>query len=345
MWKLQNELIDLETAKKINGFLPDKTLGRQEQQKFWTTFSPTVGLTFDVFGDGKTIAKASYRLFPGSGWGYGAWSPTGQGGSVSFHWIDWDKNLKANWTELYWRRAGSVQTWYPAFLPDGTFDFSRIDADKGTNWSGFEWTNPLGFTQNYGVYDWDNLKVSLTHDLSFTLERELTRDMSVAGTFSYRRYGRYSRSRSYYPVGSFPTLSDPNHIRQMSDYEIVSKVPSTLVNPATGQTFDPKESAGRNVWAGKNVDYVTTPTSWSYNDMADPTSNDKYWGWDFAFNKRLSNKWMFNASFSWQTQRTYYGDNYIGNETNRWAYDGQMWATSLGTNSGKGTGSFFSRWM
>ena len=54
---------------------------------------------------------------------------------------------------------------------------------------------------------------------------------------------------------------------------------------------------------------------------------------------------MLNGSFSWQTQRTYWGDNYIGNETNRWAYDGQMWATSLGGNSGKTGGNFFSRWM
>jgi hypothetical protein len=346
MWTLQNQIIDLDTAKKINQFLPDKTLGKQEQQKFWTVFSPTVGLTFDVFGDGKTIAKASYRLYPGSGWGYGSWSPTGQGGSISFHWIDWDKNNIANWTELYWRRAGSVQTWYPAFLADGTLDFSRIDADKGTNWSGFEWTNPLGFTQPYGVYDWDKMKVTLTHDFSATLERELTRDMSVAATFSYRRYGRYSRTRSYYPAAAFPTLSDPNHIRQAGDYEIVSQIPTTLKNPATGQTFDPKEASGRNVWAGKNVDYVTTPTSWFYGDMADPSMNDKYWGWDFVFNKRLSNKWMFNASFSWQTQRTYYGDNYVGNPTNMWAYDGQMWATSLGGNSGKPSGgTYFSRWM
>ena len=80
--------------------------------------------------------------------------------------------------------------------------------------------------------------------------------------------------------------------------------------------------------------------------MADPSARDQYWGWDFIFNKRLSKKWMLNGSFSWQTQRTYWGDNYIGNETTRWAYDGQMWATSLGTNSGKTSGgNFFSRWM
>jgi hypothetical protein len=346
MWDLQNKIIDLETAQKINKILVPKTRPDLEPQKHWLVFSPTVGLTYDVFGDGKTIAKASWRMFPGSGWGYGAWAPTGTGGWSTFEWIDFDNNYKVNWQELYWRTNTSVRTAYPVWLADGTLNTSRINTDKGTTWGGFEWDNPLALTQPYAVYDWDNLKVSLTHDVSVSLERQFTQDISASVTFSYRRYGRYTRSLSYYPAAAFPTISDPNHKRAASDYEIVWKVPDTLVDPTTGKTFDPKEAKGRDIWAGKNVDYVTTSTSWSWNEMADPSARDAYWGWDFVFNKRLSKKWMFNGSFSWQTQRTYYGDNYIGNETNRWAYDGQMWASSLGTNSGKPSGgNFFSRWM
>lgn len=346
MWTLQNQIMDLEVAQAINSFLPVKTRPEQRPQKHWTVFSPTVGLTYDIFGDGKTIAKASYRLFPGSGWGYGSWAPSGTGGWMSFHWVDFDNNYKISKSELYWRYRGSTATPYPAFLPDGSFDLSRVATDKSTNWGGFEFDQPMALTPNYTTYDWDNLKVSLTHDVSISLERQFTQDISASLVFSYRRYGRYSRTRNYYPADKYPTLSDPGHITLASDYEAVWQVPDSLTDPTTGKVYDPKEAKGKTIYAGKNVDYITTSTSYRYADMADPSARDQYWGWDFIFNKRLSKKWMLNGSFSWQTQRTYYGDNWIGNATNRWAYDGQMWATSLGTNSGKTSGgNFFSRWM
>jgi len=169
--------------------------------------------------------------------------------------------------------------------------------------------------------------------------------MSVSLTYSFRRYGRYTQSLAYYPADIYPNLSDPGHIRSGDDYEIVGTIPDILTD-SSGKAFDPKEAKGRQWWALKNLDYNTLSTSYSWVAMADPTQADKYWGWDLVFQKRLSSKWMGNASFTWQTQRTYYGDNYNGNPTNMWAYDGQMWATSLGTNSGKtGGGNFFSRWM
>ena len=172
MWKLQNQIMDLEVAQKINEFLPDKGLPKLEPQKHWLVFSPTIGLTYDVFGDGKTIAKASYRLFPGSGWGYGAWAPTGLGGWMSFHWIDFDNNAKVSIPELYWGYRGSVATAYPCFNPDGSWNLSRIAADRNTTWGGFEWDNPMGTTKPYTVYDWDNLKVSLTHDVTVSPQVE-----------------------------------------------------------------------------------------------------------------------------------------------------------------------------
>ena len=38
-----------------------------------------------------------------------------------------------------------------------------------------------------------------------SLERQFTQDISGSIVFSYRRYGRYSRSRTYYPADMFPT--------------------------------------------------------------------------------------------------------------------------------------------
>jgi len=342
-WTIQNQLIDIEAVKKIREFLPEKTLARQEPRKLWTVFSPRLGLTMDVFGDGKTIAKAAYSLFPGSGWSYSAWQPSGLGGYMSFYWMDASRDKKVQWDELYWWTRSSPYTPYRAFKDDGTLDISRLDTDKGAGWGGFDYYVP--WKDNTGYYQWDQLKVSLSHDVSFSVERQLTPDMSVSGTFSYRRYGRYSRSRSYWPADKYPTLSDPGHIRNANDYETLRNVPDVLYDNK-GKAYDPKDAKGRPWYTLKKADYTgAVPTDYSWIDMDDPGACEKYWGWDFTFNKRLSNKWMGTASFTWQTERTYWGDNYTGDPTNKWAYDGAMYGISLGGNSGKTGVNFFSRWM
>ncbi len=69
-----------------------------------------------------------------------------------------------------------------------------------------------------------------------------------------------SWTQSYYPLAFYPTLND--HVRSKDDYEIGGNVPATLVNPATGQTYDPGEAAGRP-WYVLKIGAETLSTSYS----------------------------------------------------------------------------------
>jgi hypothetical protein len=70
-----------------------------------------------------------------------------------------------------------------------------------------------------------------------------------------------------------------------------------------------------------------------------------FMGAELRMTKRLSNKWMFDASFTYQMQKEHYGDTGYENPTNLWARDGKAWARTMGASSGKIDINVFSRWL
>jgi hypothetical protein len=76
-----------------------------------------------------------------------------------------------------------------------------------------------------------------------------------------------------------------------------------------------------------------------------PDFYNDYWGVDLVLNKRLSNKWMMNGNFTWQTQAAHYGDEGLLSDTNRWAFEGQPYSASIGGASGKINQYTYSRWL
>jgi hypothetical protein len=75
-----------------------------------------------------------------------------------------------------------------------------------------------------------------------------------------------------------------------------------------------------------------------------PDSHSEYWGVDFTWNKRYSNKWMLSGSFTYQWQGYFYGDSY-NDPTGLWAFDGKMTYDYMGSSSGKISVPMFTRWM
>jgi len=84
-----------------------------------------------------------------------------------------------------------------------------------------------------------------------------------------------------------------------------------------------------------------------------PDFMNSYWGMDLVVTKRLSNKWMMDASFTLQGQwvdsgKGFYDDNQSSeyqNPTNKWAIDKNTYAPFVGGSSGKINQYVFSRWM
>ena len=331
-----------QTAAAISALMPDRTLPRSEVDKdfqFWG-FSPRLGITFDVFGDGKTIAKLAFAMYPGGPPSEDFWAKGGGYGWMRFWWADavslggnGDEVMDLN--ELYWAEYQGSRKVYKAFKPDGSFAVTDAMAqrERGLMWSGWDWENPDQLIDPYDVLDpaWKN---SRDYDFLASIGREIFTDFYVGLDFTYRWNSRQHWWLNYYP--------ETGHARSKDDYMVWGQVPASLTDPDTGETISTDEAAGRNWYVLKDEPDCQYTDYW-YRAMR-PDAHDVYYGTDLTWNKRLSHKWMLSGSFTMQMQKYHYGEGYT-NPTSIWAFDGQMSSNSMGGSSGKISVPMFTRWM
>ena len=305
-------------------------------------FSPRLGVTYDIFGDGKTIAKLAYTMYPGGGLGTAYNMPFGIYGWLDFWGIDFNGDGKYALNELFWTDVTSVaSTPYRVFDDAGNF-IGNTARELNSYWGGTLTLGGQELSPSTTSVDTSTWKPTQTHEFNVSIDREIFKDFGVNANVTYKFTDRYSWTQAYYPAAAFPTLSDPNHLRNKNDYIIVGYVPDVNTT-TTGVTFDPGEAKGRPYYNLINADY-TGPTSYSRTVMMDPARKNTFLGGELVFTKRLSNKWMANAAFTLQTQKAYYGTNGYLNPTNQWAVEGQQYAFTMGGTSGKTNRDFFSRW-
>jgi hypothetical protein len=323
----------------IAALLPDSTRPAVESIKTFWFFSPRLGVTYDLFGDGKTVLKAAYTLYPGGGLGTQYNSPFGTGGTLHFWWADGfgftpsSPDGVASLDELYWASFDSTRTPYHAFDAAGNF-VGNTARESGYMYSGFTWGS-TSLQDSRSLIDLANWKTSLTHEVNLSVEREIFADFGVSLGFNWKRMGRFSWSPEYYP--------ELDHLRSKDDYLIAGTVPDTLTN-GLGDSFDPGEAAGKPWYlltGGPEGQY----TEYSKTVMMDSQRHNTYWGIDLVLTKRLTNRWMMNGSVTYQSQKSYFGDNGYLDPTNLWASEGQIYAFDMGGSSGKTTRPFFTRWM
>ena len=342
-----------QTVDAIAPLMPDTERPYAAPPKLFWFFSPRLGVTYDLFGDGKTIIKAAYTLYPGNGLGQQYNRPFGAGGTLHFWWADGygfgstptvptsDADGVATFDELYWASYNTARTPYHAFDPSGGF-VGNTARENGYMYSGFVWGS-TALNPSRSLVDEANWKTDLTHEVNISIEREIARNFGLSLGFNWKDMGRFSWSPDYYPVGYDPANPTQDHLRSKDDYVVAGTVPTTLLD-LDGNEFDPGEAADKpwyvltNGPEGQYTDYSKTV-------MMDPKRHNTYWGIDFIFTKRLSNKWMLNGSVTYQDQRNYFGDFGYLDPTNLWADEGQVFAFGMGGGSGKISRPFFTRWM
>lgn len=317
------------TAEAILNIFPPFSVPPINPGYHYTALSPRLGITWDIQGNGKTIAKASLARY-GDFMTTGAasyWTAGGVSSNLYFYWLDDNKDGMTDFKELYWANKSSVK---PAYAPFRVFDDAGGfigDWTRTTLWSGFDPANPTATTMPTTVNDKNAWYGSKTDEAILTLERQIANDFGVALNFTYRKYYDGIWSVNYYP--------DTGHVRTKDDYVQVGIVPSEVGGNST------EAAAGRPYYMiSGDQPYATV----AYRTRQ-PDFKQEYYGVDLVFNKRLSGKWMFNGSLTLQNQKASYGKNGYLDPTNLWATDNSLYAPSMGSGSGRLSQYNFSHWL
>ncbi len=178
----------------MDKFLPGFNIPDITPDYSWQVFSPRVGATYDLTGDGKTLVKfswAQYGEYMGTGWA-GDFLPVGYGGWTDYWWFDapslgGNGNNIVDLTELYWTEPGDYSG---KQIYDSSGNF-LVDYKKNREWmyGGFDPDNPQA--ADAPRYTQDPSHGSMrTNEFILTVEREILPDFGAALDFTYRRLGR-----------------------------------------------------------------------------------------------------------------------------------------------------------
>lgn len=316
------------TISVLKTFFKDITVPNNQPDYHWNFISPRLGLTYDIFGTGKTLFKVNFAMygdFMGTGAAY-YFNPLGTYGWMNLWWFDaalqgGNGDGKVDPNEIFWN---DPTTYAPQpVIVGGVFNTAIIAANEGVNWGGFDPSGALGapmFKVNKSAGS------SRTTEYLATLEHELLTDFSLGLDFTYRHYNNFVWDVPYYPA--------TDTVQSKADYIVAGQVPTSI--------------PGVDLGAGGGRDYFLLKPGVAYTPFSFHTTNDNYlgyWGLDFVFNKRLSHNWMLDGSVSYMDQWRHFADNGVLNPTPLWAQQDQLWAPGIGGASGKINQYIFSKWM
>jgi hypothetical protein len=320
----------------------------------WKVWSPRFGLTYDVTGDGKTIARlalAHYGNFMGVG-SYGQ-DPGGTSGNMNMFWWDHNSDSMMGLDEFYWTSVDDGKATPYKIFSGNTFLGDWDDA-AGVYWGGYDHENPTMLTDPYQVRDAD-AGSSSTWEAMLTLERELLVDFGLQLNLTYRRYNNFSWSKDVFRVngdvnGAIIGVEDQSWYEDQ--YLPVTSVAPYLpddYNKWDGDLGDAPDHAWQTYKTEIGLDDGSTINPASYTPYTwyqkRPDRYNDYYGLDIVFNKRLSNRWMLSGSFTIQKQAYHYGDKGYLDATNIWALEGAPSSAFQGGASGKISQYTYSPWM
>jgi len=248
-----------------------------------TNILPRLGVTYDLFGDGKTILRSNFSIYGDQIYaGIAEYKNPLGWREVDYEWTDLNGDGYPQRNEL-----GAI-TWWSSSLNPFDPNFDPLDT-------------PVTI---------DTDKLGTTYEMIFGAEREMMPELAVSGTFVYR----YFTDFNWRPDDNW--LNDPYALAgSISQGGFTRDYYEPTMDPAGTSTLQPQS------------DY-----------------NRKYMGVEFQVTKRLADKWMANASFSYGDTKVYYeSDKAYTDPTNIPVLDGYSYAPET---SGSGKSSIFmnSKW-
>lgn len=345
----------------LTDHIPSLTVNAINSKYQWSTWSPRIGFSWDLKGDGRTVLKLSLAQY-GDVLAAGAnvSQPLGLTGSLAFWWNDLDADSIVDVNEMFWKYsaayAGTPNQLYAIFDADSNLtdaataalaDGFEGDAYLAGNYWDYDWANPKKINYDYltQFYRSDvdpnakNVKTSpRTREIALSFEKELRPDFLASATATFRRYDNFDWAKLFYPADIYPSTPDLVIDNTQSWYAVAGTIPATVTIGDT--TVSTGDAAGRSWY----LPIASFPGETPYRMIDKSTAFRTYIGLDLAVTKRLSNHWFMNASVTLQDQRVHWGDSYI-DPTNKWAIDGQSYGNWSSGAGGKVSVQMYARWM
>ncbi len=248
----------------------------------WEDFQPRFGLTFAVDPKRTTIVKASYARFAATlGTGtVGLTNPGGPGGYPAYAYYAWNDGSGC---------AGAA---------DNLVQPCEVD----TSPAGFQFSSyfdPLNPTGSNNKID-KNLKAPRTQEIVAGVDHELMPNLVVGLAYTYRHFDRFIYGVRFDPL--------TGRVLTQDDYELYQTITSSAGDPVqySAPVYQIKQSV---------LDALgRTPPGFFYTNRPDYTQN--FHGIDFTITKRLSDKWMARAFFSYNNHKQHVGPEGCVDPTN-----------------------------
>jgi hypothetical protein len=328
----------------------------------WSTWSPRIGVAWDLKGDGRTVLKLSLAQY-GDVLAAGASTPRPLGltGSMAFWWNDADADGMIDIEEMYWQysavhpdtpnqlylllnEAGSLSDEALAAI-EGGFE---SDAYLGGNYSDYAFSDSqtIDYDSQTTFFRSDidpnakNVKTSpRTREITLSLEKELRPNLAATVTATFRRYDNFDWAKLFYPADLYPSTPDLVVDNTTGPWYVdAGTVPANIT--VDDETVDLGDAGGRT-WYLPSEDF---PGDTPYRMVDKSSAYRTYLGLDLAVTKRLADRWFLDASVTLQDQRIHWGDTYL-DPTNKWAIDGQPYGNIGGTAGGKTSAQMYARWL
>jgi len=175
--------------------------------------------------------------------------------------------------------TGSGYVYYFAHDDNGDLLFQPSEARGFAGVSGFDENNPTaGSANRIGDY-----KVPMTHELLFGVEHELMRNFGISANVTWRKMTNFNWLQ-YDGVNA-------------DDYHLVDRL--TGSDPAVGQFDVPLYVINEDAVPAGDAQVFEHRQGYS----------QRYWGFELAATKRMSDRWMMRAGWSTNDHKEYFDGN------------------------------------
>jgi Carboxypeptidase regulatory-like domain len=307
--------------------LPAVSFAGADPKIIFNNFSPRLGFTYDLTGNGKTLVHANWAYYYGQVGNGGVASQLNPVGAVTlrYQWLDANHDGFVQHDEIYDSKGNSINS--------ASFNPANFLALSG-NWLP---TSPGSPTTKNTVDP--NLKNDTTAEVIVGMDHQVSRDFALGGSYIYRRYGNpgpgWTPQNTLDPTGNTVTgfVSTTG-----SDYSAVSYTPPASACPTVAG------GAVQNAYCPTVTYYQPNAQLSGVTTLTNNPFYRTYNGIEVSARKRMASHWLMDSSFSFNNATVHYPVGSYQDPSNIVQRNGYQY-DYLTSGSGLGNVYINSKWL